>query len=30
MLKQIIPGNSFGFLDGEPEIKYVDMFGWEL
>jgi len=26
----IIPGNSFGFLDGEPEIKYVDMFGWEL
>ncbi|XP_076817299.1 uncharacterized protein LOC143462879 [Clavelina lepadiformis] len=26
----IIPGNSFGFLDGEPEIQYVKLLGWEI
>ncbi|XP_077966780.1 uncharacterized protein LOC120341977 [Styela clava] len=26
----VIPGNSFGFLDGEPEIEYTNTFGWNL
>jgi len=26
----IIPGNSFGILDGWPEIQFVDLFGWKI
>merc|ERR1739838_101615 len=26
----VVPGNSFGFLDGEPEIQYVNKFGWHV
>lgn len=26
----VVPGNSFGYLDGEPEIKFTEKFGWQI